>query len=390
MRDSETASDEPEQTRSAGGRRVLISGGSMGGLFAGHALAADGGDVTVFERSAGRLEHRGGGIVAQPRMMRFLSARDIADASALTTESRRRVYLTPDGGVDRSYREEMRFTGWDTVYRRLRDAFPEDRYREGRRVVDHEQTDETVTVALDDGETATGDLFVAAEGWQSATRERLLPDATPKYAGYVAWRGVAPERSLADDLIREFDGTFTFFGGEGQLILAYPIPGPDGETGQGDRRLNWVWYDRVTEVGLDRVLTDRSGQEHSGSVPPGELRADVEAGLRESAEDLPPRFERLVRSTGDPFVQAIVDLSVESMAFGRVCLLGDTAFVARPHTAAGTEKAARDAVELAAELDRRDDVASALAAWERSQLPYGRRLVEKGKRMGIERLSTGS
>ena len=39
------------------------------------------------------------------------------------------------------------------------------------------------------------------------------------------------------------------------------------------------------------------------------------------------------------------------MAFGRVCLIGDAAFVARPHAAAGTAKAAADAWALAEALD---------------------------------------
>lgn len=105
-----------------------------------------------------------------------------------------------------------------------------------------------------------------------------------------------------------------------------------------------------------------------------------------SAASLPPAFERLVWQTEDPFVQPIVDLTVSRMAFDRIALLGDAAFVARPYTAMGTEKTARDAVELAAALDRTDDIAAALTEWEASQLAFGRDLVEKGKRMGLARL----
>jgi 2-polyprenyl-6-methoxyphenol hydroxylase-like FAD-dependent oxidoreductase len=74
------------------------------------------------------------------------------------------------------------------------------------------------------------------------------------------------------------------------------------------------------------------------------------------------------------------------MRFERTCLLGDAAFVARPHTAAGTEKAARDAVALSTAIRDRDGLDAALDAWERSQLRYGRELVERGKRMGGDRL----
>lgn len=68
----------------------------------------------------------------------------------------------------------------------------------------------------------------------------------------------------------------------------------------------------------------------------------------------------LVAATADPFVGTIYDLAVLQMAVGRVCLPGDAAFVARPHTAAGTAKAAADGVELAATLGGCDDAERAL------------------------------
>jgi 2,6-dihydroxypyridine 3-monooxygenase len=71
------------------------------------------------------------------------------------------------------------------------------------------------------------------------------------------------------------------------------------------------------------------------------------------------------------------------MAFGRVCLVGDAAFAARPHAAAGTAKAAADAWTLAAALAKfGDDVPAALRAWEPAQLEVGRNLVARVQDMG--------
>jgi len=70
------------------------------------------------------------------------------------------------------------------------------------------------------------------------------------------------------------------------------------------------------------------------------------------------------------------------MVFGRVCLLGDAAFCARPHAAAGTAKAAADAWALADAMRASDDLTSALAAWEAGQLGVGRRLVIRSREMG--------
>lgn len=367
--------------------RVLVSGGSMAGLFAGHALAELDHDVRVFERSTGRLRHRGAGIVAQPRMLSFLDDRGMADPDRITTTTNRRLYLASDGSVRRAYRSEMNFAAWDAIYRRLREAFPDDRYHAGREVVDTVRRDGRVEARLDgDADPVAGDLFLAAEGVGSATRERLT-GTEPEYAGYVAWRGVADEGELPDGVVDRFDDAFPFYEGDGRLALGYLIPGPDGETEPGQRRLNWVWYDTVPDDDLARVLTDDRGCERERSVPPGRLRESAEEELTRTAADLPPSFERLVRETDNPFVQPIVDLAVDRTVFGRICLLGDAAFAARPHTAMGTEKAAGDAIELADALAERGDLDAALSAWESRRRPFGERLVAKGKRMGGDRLS---
>ncbi|WP_322533347.1 FAD-dependent monooxygenase, partial [Halorubrum sp. AD140] len=312
----------------------------MGGLFTGIALARSGHRPTIYERSAGVLESRGGGIVAQQNIRRFLSDHDIVDPEEITTRSHERRFLTESGDVERAVSETMVFTSWDALYRRLRDAFPDEQYRTGTEVVAVEP--ETATVTTDEGTERTGDVVVAAEGGQSTTRAQLHPDVKLEFASYVAWRGVVEEAGLPAACVEAFDGTFTFFQGADQLILAYFIPGPNGETEPGSRRLNWVWYDTLDGRDRDAIFTDTTGTERRFSVPPGRLRDQVHHRQRERAGTLPPVFETLVSETPDLFVQVIYDLTVPTMVADRVCLLGDGAFVARPHTAAGTAKAAGD------------------------------------------------
>ena len=98
---------------------------------------------------------------------------------------------------------------------------------------------------------------------------------------------------------------------------------------------------------------------------------------------LPPVFLRLVEATASPFVQTIHDLAVPRMAFGRVCLTGDAAFVPRPHTAASTAKAAANALGLADRLTATGgDVEEALRRWEPDQLELGEQLRVFGQRLG--------
>nr|MDP9456975.1 FAD-dependent monooxygenase [Actinomycetota bacterium] len=154
---------------------------------------------------------------------------------------------------------------------------------------------------------------------------------------------------LEPSLERIFSRKFTFFLGENTQILCYLIPGPSGELAEGERLLNWVWYWNVPEGdGLREVLTDSDGKIHDYSVSQGRVRGDlVERQKAIAGEVLPDAFGRLVAETDEPFVQVIHDLSVPRMAFDRACLVGDAAFIPRPHTAASTAKAVANATALA-------------------------------------------
>jgi 2,6-dihydroxypyridine 3-monooxygenase len=97
---------------------------------------------------------------------------------------------------------------------------------------------------------------------------------------------------------------------------------------------------------------------------------------------LPTPLARVVDSVARPFLQVVYDIAVPRMAFGRVCLLGDAAFVVRPHAAAGTAKAAADAWALADAVEHDDHVPSALARWEPGQVALGTQLLERTRRIG--------
>ncbi len=71
------------------------------------------------------------------------------------------------------------------------------------------------------------------------------------------------------------------------------------------------------------------------------------------------------------------------MAFGRVALVGDAAFVARPHVGMGVTKAALDAQGLTDALAASgNDVAAALMRYDSERRPFGNRLVARGRRLG--------
>ena len=96
-----------------------------------------------------------------------------------------------------------------------------------------------------------------------------------------------------------------------------------------------------------------------------------------------------MRLIDEPLLQPIYDLASPRLAFGRVAIIGDAAFVARPHVAAGVSKAADDAAALAAALDS-DEIEVALRRFEADRLPENNRIIERARHLGAYLQATQS
>ncbi|MET9010231.1 FAD-dependent monooxygenase [Streptomyces olivaceoviridis] len=350
--------------------RVVIVGGSVGGLAAAHELRAIGAETAVYERSAGRMQARGAGVVMQPEVEALLVRLGLS-AREVSVELRERQQLHLHGRATR-YAAPQLMTAWDTLYRVLREPVAGLCYRLDSALTRVRVEGSEVTAEFADGSTTQGHFLVGADGIGSATRRLLDPATRPSYAGYVAWRGLEPESALPGDLLEVLTGRFTFFGADGLQMLCYLVPGPDGELEEGSRRVNWVWYMNVPEHDLPRLLASRSGKPYTTFLPPGEILPDIAAELAATAEaSLPERFAQLVRLS-DVFMQPVFDLAPHRMVADHAALIGDAVGTVRPHTASGTSKAFADAAGLAAALrgwtPGQELPAGRLADWEQQRL----------------------
>jgi len=364
-------------------RRALVIGGSLGGLLAAHLLRDVGWDAIVFERNAEDLTGRGAGISTHPQLIDILRRVGIDFDESMGIKVDTVICLDRTG---RTYHEEQTartMSSWGRLYRSLRDALPSENYRLGMSLVGVEQDAESVTAVFADGTRVTGDLLVAADGVRSTVREQLLPDLQPNYAGYVAWRTMLDETEVPPDIRAEIFERYTFCLPEGELCLAYPVPGRNNETQPGRRAYNIVWY-RPTDpdTALPDLCTDASGRCHGTSIPPPLIRPEVTAAIKATAHALvAPQVAEIFARTPQPFFQPIFDLESPHTVFGRVALLGDAAFVARPHVGAGVTKAALDAASLA-DAVAAGDVGAGLLRYQREQQPFGSGLVALGREEG--------
>ena len=169
-----------------------------------------------------------------------------------------------------------------------------------------------------------------------------------------------------------------------EQILGYPVAGPDNSVEKGHRRFNLVWYRPADEAQTLRdLLTDSDGHVHRGGIAPQSIRPEVIAAIRRSAHEvLAPQFAELIDRVEQPFFQPIYDLCSDRLNFGHTVLLGDSAFVARPHCGMGVTKAAGDAMALVRNLATHPSIQTALESYNAERSAFGRAVVEHARRLG--------
>jgi len=363
---------EEQHERPDGGPelRAAIVGGGLSGLCAGLALARAGWAVTIIERATG--EPPGGAGLGLDRSL--LARVTGTDAARIPVVSGNRPSAA--WGLVRQFLLEAAL------------AAPGIEFIESVAVTgvrDHSQAD---PVTLDSTAAAvTADVVVGADGVYSVTRPFVAPDQpTATYAGYMLWRGLVAESDVPGGLGGRGRDVEVHVAPGARLVI-YCVPGPDGRTEAGRRRVSYAWYDASRTQ-----LLREAGCIVDGTVT-ATLRADdLPAGLTAQLADLarrwwPAPWGECVGwgvTHGEVFGTPVAEYLPVRLVRGRVALIGDAAHVASPMTGAGFQNALLDVDALAASLAgvTEPDVPAGLERYERDRLPQARRLVSSGMAWG--------
>ena len=361
---------------------AVIAGGSVGGLFAANLLRRAGWTVAVHERAAGHLGDRGTGIGTREELFAVMRRAGLTVEPSIGVPVLGRIGLGRDGGIVRRIPVPAVTSGWSRIWRPLKDALPAEAYRDTSALTSFEQRGGRVFAAFADGSDAEADLLIGADGLHSTVRSRLVPDLKAQYVGYIAWRGVVEEQEIEPALRDTLFHHMVFGFPAGGMFLSLPMPGPDDGPHKGKRRCHFVWFRSATDGELTTLCTDATGKQHGLAIPPPLIRSELISSLKRDADALlAPQLAALVHRTRQVMLQPIFDLESEQLAFGRVALLGDAAFVARPHVATGVMKAALDAQALADRLAA-DSIDAGLAHYDSERCRFGHWLVERGRHIG--------
>ena len=366
--------------------RILVIGGSLGGLLAANVLHRQGHDVCVLEKVRGSMDGRGAGIVTHDALFAGLQRAGLNIDDSLGVPVRQRVALSAEGRTEVCIDMPQVLTSWSRLYDLLHQLLPAQRYVQGvtvQRIEQHAGGAVVHGLGAEGAQAWPADLVIASDGIRSAVRQQLAPQVQPRYAGYVAWRGVCDEAVLSERTLKSVFETFGFGLPAGEQLIGYPVAGPGNDTRQGHRAYNFVWYRPAAGDTLTRLLTDADGVIHQGGISPNKVDWRQVADMRQAARSLlAPQFAEMIEKTAQPFLQPIYDLSSERIAFDRVALMGDASFVARPHIGMGVTKAAQDAVALADAISQHGATPQALLVYEKQRLPECEAAVKRARWLG--------
>lgn len=372
--------------------KILVIGGSLGGLFVANILLRQGHDVTLLEKTVGSLDGRGAGIVTHDALAEALRAAGVTVDETLGVPVTKRVTLGVDGQSLGEMELPQVLTSWSRLYHMLKESFPSERYLQGKTVKSVSQDANSVQVLCEDGSQYGAELLIASDGIRSAVRAQVAPQIQPEYAGYIAWRGVCDEACLSGYTLDTLFNRFGFCLPNGEQMLGYPVAGSGNDTRPGKRRYNFVWYRPASEhEELISLLTDDDGHHYPTGIPPLKVSWKHIAHMRKVAREiLAPQYAEILEKTAAPFLQAIYDVRSEQIVFGRIALMGDAAFVGRPHVGMGVTKAGDEAIVIAKHIAAHGATPAALNAYSEERLELGQQVVARAQYLGRYMQAQGS
>jgi 2-polyprenyl-6-methoxyphenol hydroxylase-like FAD-dependent oxidoreductase len=372
--------------------KILVIGGSLGGLFIANMLLRQGHDITLLEKATGSLDGRGAGIVTHDSLAQALRAAGVTVDETLGVAVTKRVTLGADGQSLGEIEFPQILTSWSRLYHMLKESFPSEYYLQGKTVKTVSQNKDAVQVFCEDGSQFEAELLIASDGIRSAIRKQVAPHIQPEYAGYIAWRGVCDEACLSNYTLDTLFNRFGFCLPSGEQMLGYPVAGSGNDTRPGKRRYNFVWYRPASEhEELISLLTDDDGHYYPLGIPPLKVSWKHIAHMRKVAQEiLAPQYAEILEKTAAPFLQAIYDVRSEEIVFGRIALMGDAAFVGRPHVGMGVTKAGDEAMVIAKHIATLGATPAALEAYRDERLKLGQQVVARAQYLGRYMQAQGS
>jgi FAD-dependent urate hydroxylase len=341
--------------------KVIIIGAGIGGLCTGIALQQRGYDINIYE-GATNFEPQGSGLGIGANALKALEKLNVKDAVMKHSRVLSKMVVLSDKGAPITETDSLlvseRF-GTDNVtmlranlHHELRNKLRPDSIVLNKRCVDFVQKPDGVTVTFEDGETVRGDAVVAADGVNSLFHRRLVPNTTPRYAGYTCWRVVVSEPIM--DINRD---------------IATETWGPSGRFGivpLADGKIYWFACKKAKARDMKAAAFGIN---------------DLLSFFKDYHQPIP----QLLEATSEESLihNDILDIKpIPNYAFGRIVLLGDAAQAATPNLGQGAGQAIEDAYVLGRSLEKCNSIEEAFVLYESNRKNRTHKIIKMSNQVG--------
>jgi 2-polyprenyl-6-methoxyphenol hydroxylase-like FAD-dependent oxidoreductase len=341
--------------------KAIVVGGGIGGLCTALALQQAGIETTVYE-AAPRFRGLGAGVGLAANAMQGLQRLGVMDDVVAKGKQLDALVIFDEHGHEISNMDTRPLSSKYGInnfvihradlHEVLLSHLHPDSVVLGKRCETIEQVGERVHIMFADGDYATADLLIAADGISSVVRQQLVPDSVPRYAGYTCWRAVIDNPGV-----------------EINNMISAETWAPQGRVGIAPLQDDKIyWYACINAPQYDekmRRMTPEKLARHFEMV-----HSPIEAVLASTSQD------QLIWND-------IADLKpLKHFVYGRVVLLGDAAHATTPNMGQGACQAIEDAVVLAQCLQQNPEVAVALKSYEKRRKARTAKVIEMSRRLG--------
>ncbi|MEK0164313.1 flavin-dependent oxidoreductase [Phaeobacter sp. A36a-5a] len=223
---------------------VMIAGAGIAGLTLGLTLHELGVPFHIYEATE-TLKPMGVGINLQPNAVRELFDLGLeAELSAIGVRTRQLGFYSKLGNtIWEEPRGQAAGYSWPQfsvhrgalqmmLYHALLARAGDSVLTTGARAAGYELTDHGVTLLLDGGRGAQGNLLIGADGIHSAIRAQMYPgEGAPIWNGRILWRATTQAPAFHGG------AAMAMIGHDHLRLVAYPISAPDAD---GKAVINWI------------------------------------------------------------------------------------------------------------------------------------------------------
>lgn len=329
-------------------KKVGIIGAGPAGLATAIAFRKQGIAAHIYER-AKAFRPIGAGVTLSPNGIRSLAAIDTDIVQQLKQQgsklNRFRIRTAKGWPLlnqpvkDDDYNQPFLAVRWFSLQETMRAKLPPEILHLNHQLTHFNQTQQNVNLFFANGETATVDLLIGADGIRSIVRKQLFDLDDPAYGGWMTWRGV---QKYQHRLLPPHHTTIFAKRGKSLILL---------DNGQG--YVSWA---------LEMATPTVHRSQHSEAA---------KARVLQELSNWHPALQELVNLTdADTIVERPVcePIILPQWSNGRVTLVGDAAHPMAPFLGQGTNTTFEDVWALSTCLSQQDNLANALKNYENSRI----------------------